>query len=170
MAQSDLNRTIPALEKLAQEHAFELVDAEIAREGASRYLRIYIDKPGGITLDDCEIYHRAVSPLVEHLDFDFLEVCSPGLDRPLKRQKDFDANAGKKVEVRLYKPQDGQKAFEGKLTGLSDGVLTIETAGGSRSFAAKDVSLCKLIVEIDEDDLNQPDDGGEDVNGGDTNG
>ena len=95
MAQSDLTRVIePACQKLAQQFGFELVDVELAREGASRYLRIYIDKPDGITLSDCETYHRAVAPLVERVDYDFLEVCSPGLDRPLKKQK----------EVSLCKP------------------------------------------------------------------
>ena len=90
MAQSDLTRVIePACQKLAEQHGFELVDVELVREGASRYLRIYIDKPDGITLNDCETYHRAVTPLVERVDYDFLEVCSPGLDRPLKKQKDL---------------------------------------------------------------------------------
>lgn len=96
MAQSDLTRVIePACQKLAQQFGFELVDVELAREGASRYLRIYIDKPDGITLSDCETYHRAVAPLVERVDYDFLEVCSPGLDRPLKKQKDFDKHGGR---------------------------------------------------------------------------
>ena len=100
MAQSDLTRVVePACKKLAQEQQVELVDVELAREGASRYLRIYIDKPDGITLSDCETYHRAVMPLVERVDYDFLEVCSPGIDRPLKKQKDYDAHVGDLVEV-----------------------------------------------------------------------
>ena len=88
MAQSDLTRVIePACQKLAEQHGFELVDVELVREGASRYLRIYIDKPDGITWSDCETYHRAVTPLVERVDYDFPEVCSPGLDRPLKSRR-----------------------------------------------------------------------------------
>ena len=110
MAQSDLTRVIePACRKLAEKFAYELVDVELVREGASRYLRIYIDKPDGITLNDCETYHRAVAPLVERVDYDFLEVCSPGLDRPLKKQRDFDAHAGKPVEVHLFRPINRQK-------------------------------------------------------------
>ena len=73
MAQSDLTRVVePACRRLAQEQQVELVDIELVREGASRYLRIYIDKPDGITLSDCETYHRAVMPLVERVDYDFL--------------------------------------------------------------------------------------------------
>ena len=110
MAQSDLTRVIePACQKLAQQFGFELVDVELAREGASRYLRIYIDKPDGITLSDCETYHRAVAPLVERVDYDFLEVCSPGLDRPLKKQKDFDKHAGETVEIHLFRPVERRK-------------------------------------------------------------
>ena len=113
MAQSDLTRVIePACQKLAQQFGFELVDVELAREGASRYLRIYIDKPDGITLSDCETYHRAVAPLVERVDYDFLEVCSPGLDRPLKKQKDFDKHAGEMVEIHLFRPIERRKQFE----------------------------------------------------------
>ena len=90
MAQSDLTRVVePACKALAEQQNVELVDVELAREGSSRYLRIYIDKPDGITLSDCETYHRAVMPLVERVDYDFLEVCSPGIDRPLKKQKDY---------------------------------------------------------------------------------
>ena len=100
MAQSDLTRVVePACKALAEQQNVELVDVELAREGASRYLRIYIDKPDGITLSDCETYHRAVMPLVERVDYDFLEVCSPGIDRPLKKQKDYDAHVGDLVEV-----------------------------------------------------------------------
>jgi len=88
MAQSDLTRVVePACEKLARQQNVELVDVELVREGASRYLRIYIDKPDGITLNDCETYHRAVIDLVERVDYDFLEVCSPGIDRPLKNRR-----------------------------------------------------------------------------------
>ena len=86
-------KTEEILNPMMEEHGFELVDVELAREGASRYLRIYIDKPDGITLSDCETYHRAVAPLVERVDYDFLEVCSPGLDRPLKKQREASSKA-----------------------------------------------------------------------------
>ena len=151
MPLSDLNRTIPALEKLAQTHACTLVDAEIVREGASRYLRIYIDKDGGVSLSDCEAYHRQVAPMVEHLDFDFLEVCSPGLDRPLRKPQDFIDHRGERVEVRLYRPHEGRKAFEGTLIGLEDGVLSLQMPEGLMQFGEKDVSVCKLVPQIDDE-------------------
>ena len=84
MPQRDLHGFVaPLCEKLAAEMGYELVDAELVKEGPGRYLRIYLDKAGGITLDDCERFHRAVQPRVEQVDYDFLEVCSPGLDLSL---------------------------------------------------------------------------------------
>lgn len=154
MAQSDLTRVIePACEKLAKQQNVELVDVELVREGASRYLRIYIDKPDGITLNDCETYHRAVAPLVERVDYDFLEVCSPGIDRPLKKQKDYDKHVGDQVEVHLYRPIDKCKCFEGELIGLEDGQVAIMTAAGEMRFALKEISLCKPVIVITEEDL-----------------
>ena len=153
MAGSDLKRTKPALESLAAGFGFTMVDAEITREGGSRYLRIYIDKPGGITLDDCEIYHRAVSAIVEPLDYDFLEVGSPGLDRPLKTQRDFDRHRGETVELRLYKPQDGQKAFEGTLEGFSDSRISLRLGGETRAFSLPDVAVCKPVILVTEEEL-----------------
>ena len=160
MAQSDLTRIVePACKKLAEQQQVELVDVELAREGASRYLRIYIDKPDGITLSDCETYHRAVMPLVERVDYDFLEVCSPGIDRPLKKQKDFDKHVGDLVEARLYRPIDKCKRFEGELIGLADDQVSIAAAGGEMRFALKDISLCKPVIVVTEEDLA----GGEDI-------
>lgn len=154
MAQSDLTRIVePACRRLADQLHYELVDVELAREGASRYLRIYIDKPDGITLSDCETYHRAVAPLVERVDYDFLEVCSPGIDRPLKKQKDYDAHAGSRVEVHLFRPVDKCKRFEGELVGLEDGVVTLDMDGERRVFALKDIALCKPVIVITEEDL-----------------
>ena len=154
MAQSDLTRVVePACRGLAEQLHYELVDVELVREGSSRYLRIYIDKPDGITLNDCESYHRAVMPLVERVDYDFLEVCSPGIDRPLKKQTDFDRHAGEQVEISLYRPVDKRRKFEGELVGLADGVVTIVASDGERRFSLSDIALCKPVVVITEDDL-----------------
>ncbi len=154
MAQSDLNRTVePACRKLAEEQQVELVDVELAREGASRYLRIYIDKPDGITLSDCETYHRAVMPLVERVDYDFLEVCSPGIDRPLKKQKDYDAHVGDQVEVHLYRAIDKRRRFEGELLGLFGDEVRLKTGAGEMRFTLREISLCKPVIVITEDDL-----------------
>ena len=92
-------------------------------------------------------------PLVEHVDYDFLEVCSPGLDRPLKKQKDFDQHVGDPVEVHLYRPVDGRKVFEGRLSGVANSVLTLETDAGSCTFTMADVSLVRLLAVITEEDL-----------------
>ena len=154
MAQSDLTRVVePACRKLAEEQQVELVDVELAREGASRYLRIYIDKPDGITLSDCETYHRAVMPLVERVDYDFLEVCSPGIDRPLKKQKDYDAHVGDLVEVHLYRAIDKCRRFEGELLGLFEDQVKIQAGDKEMSFALKEISLCKPVIIITEEDL-----------------
>ena len=154
MAQSDLTRVVvPACRDLAEKLHFELVDVELAREGATRYLRIYLDKPDGITLNDCETYHRAVAPLVERVDYDFLEVCSPGIDRPLKKQKDYDAHVGGMVEVHLYRPVDKCRHFEGELLGLEDGVVSIRTDAGVKQFALREISQCKPLIIITEEDL-----------------
>ena len=154
MAQSDLTRVIePACRKLAEQLSYELVDVELAREGASRYLRIYIDKPDGITLSDCETYHRAVMPLVERVDYDFLEVCSPGIDRPLKKQKDYDAHVGDPVEVHLYRPVDKCRRFEGELLGLFGDQVKLRIGEEERSFALREISLCKPVIVITEEDL-----------------
>ncbi|MED9821734.1 MAG: ribosome maturation factor RimP [Christensenellales bacterium] len=154
MAQSDLTRVVePACRLLAEQQQVELVDVELAREGASRYLRIYIDKPDGITLSDCETYHRAVMPLVERVDYDFLEVCSPGIDRPLKKQKDFDAHVGKPVEVHLYRPVNKCRRFEGELLGLFGDEIKLKVGEEEMSFGLKSVSLCKPVIVITEEDL-----------------
>ena len=154
MAQSDLTRVVePACKKLAEQQQVELVDVELAREGASRYLRIYIDKPDGITLSDCETYHRAVMPLVERVDYDFLEVCSPGIDRPLKKQKDYDAHVGDLVEVHLYRPIDRCRRFEGELLGLFGDQVKLRIGEEERSFTLKEISLCKPVIVITEEDL-----------------
>ena len=154
MAQSDLTRVVePACRRLAQEQQVELVDVELVREGASRYLRICIDKPDGITLSDCETYHRAVMPLVERVDYDFLEVCSPGIDRPLKKQKDYDAHVGDLVEVHLYRPIDRCRRFEGELLGLFGAQVKLRIGEEERSFALREISLCKPVIVITEEDL-----------------
>ena len=154
MAQSDLTRVVePACRALASQLCYELVDVELVREGASRYLRIYIDKPDGITLSDCETYHRAVMPLVERVDYDFLEVCSPGIDRPLKKQKDYDAHVGEQVEVHLYRPIDKCRRFEGELLGLFGDEIALRIGTEEKRFALKAVSLCKPVIVITEEDL-----------------
>ena len=94
----------PVCEKLASDMGLSFYDISLDREPAGLYLRIYIDAEGGLSLDQCEAYHRAVQPKVERYEYDFLEVCSPGIDRPLKTQRDIDKSIGLLVEAKMYKP------------------------------------------------------------------
>ena len=107
------SRTEKFLLPLMQEHGFELVDVEYVKEGDIWYLRAYIDKEGGISLDDCELISRKVSDWLDKEDFIqdsyILEVSSPGLGRPLKKDKDFARSIGKDVEIRLYKALNKSK-------------------------------------------------------------
>ncbi len=122
-------KTEELLTPLIEEHQFELVDVEYVKEGGTWYLRAYIDKPGGITIDDCEIISRSLSDLLDQKDFIedsyTLEVSSPGLDRPLKKDKDFNRSIGKKVEVKTYAAVKGQKEFTGILKSYDKNTVVI---------------------------------------------
>ena len=153
MPQKEIQTVVtPLCQKLADKMNYELVDAELVKEGPGRYLRIYIDRPGGISLDELEKFHREIQPQLDRVDYDFLEVCSPGLDRPLKKDRDFEHALGGKVEVRLFKPVDGKKLFEGALRAWNAETVTIEDASGLREFPRRVVALIKPVIEIDLDD------------------
>ena len=136
----------------AVENEYELYDIEFVKEGADWYLRIYIDKPGGVSIDDCEKVSRIVENLLDERDpishAYILEVSSPGIDRKLKKDEDFARYAGKTVDVRLYKGLDGKKIYSGELAGLEDGAVVIkEPDGRLRSFPRQEVALCKLNIQ-----------------------
>ena len=153
MPQKEIQTIVtPLCQRLADKMNYELVDAELVKEGPGRYLRIYIDRPSGISLDELEAYHREIQPQLERVDYDFLEVCSPGLDRPLKKERDFERALGQKVEVRLFKPIDGKKLFEGALRAWNTETVTIEDAAGLREIPRRGVALIKPVIEIDLDD------------------
>lgn len=138
----------PQCEKLAREHALELCDVALEKENTGSYLRIYLDKEGGLTLDDCEKYHHAVMSIVEQYEFDFLEVCSPGIDRPIKSQRDVQKALGTLVEVRLYKPLDGRKSAQGTLIRMDDEAVEIAQGEARLSFPRKAVALVKLVPDL----------------------
>lgn len=123
-------KTEALLLPLMEEHHFELVDVEFVKEAGTWFLRAYIDKPGGITIDDCELISRALSDLLDEKDFIeeayILEVSSPGLGRPLKKDKDFDRSLGESVEVRLFKAVEKQKEFTGILKAWDKDTVTLE--------------------------------------------
>lgn len=149
MAHTDLaSFVIPLATGQAEEMGMRLVDAELARENIGRTLRIYIDKEGGVALSDCEAFHRAIQPKLERVEYDFLEVSSPGLDRPLKTDADFARAIGTEIEVRLYRPVDKRKSFEGMLLSASPDGITIESEAQERSFSRRDVALVKPVIRF----------------------
>ena len=135
--------------KIAEEMGFELVDAGVEKEPTGKYLRFYIDKPEGISLDDCEAYHKAVRSLADKVDYDFMEVSSPGIDRPLKKDRDFERNLGSEIEVKLFKPMDGAKLWTGILAGLEDGNILLETPEGVKHIPRKAAALVKPVVDME---------------------
>ena len=147
------SRTERFLLPLLAEHNFELVDVEYVKEGGNWYLRAYIDKEGGITVDDCEVISRTLSDWLDREDFIAdsytLEVSSPGLGRPLKKDKDFERSLGEAVELRLYKPRDKQKEFAGILKGYDRETVTVETEDGREAvFARQELALIRLAFDF----------------------
>ena len=117
---------------IIEERGFELVDVEYVKEGSNYYLRVYADKEGGITIDDCVDVSRALNPKLDAYDKEFkdpyiLEVSSPGLLRPLKKDKDFARNLGKMLEIKLFKPLEGSKVkeFEAELKEYDEKTITV---------------------------------------------
>jgi len=150
LAGKSIAQTVTEYIRPAVEESYELYDLEFVKEGASRYLRIYIDKPGGVTIDDCEKVSRAVEGILDEKDpiesSYILEVSSPGLDRALKKDQDFIRYTGSEVEIRLYKARGGVKKYVGELTGLAGGVVSIRTQGGTEeTFDRKEIAACKLV-------------------------
>ena len=131
---------------------FELWDVEYVKEGADYYLRAYIDKENGITIDDCVEVSRALSDELDREDFIedayILEVSSPGLGRVLKKDKDFERSIGRMVELKIYKPLDGSKEFTGTLRSFDKDTVTIDTDGAERDFARADIAKINLYVEF----------------------
>lgn len=135
------------------EHQFELVDVEYVKEAGNWYLRSYIDKEGGITVDDCEVISRKLSEWLDKTDFIqdsyIMEVSSPGLGRPLKKDKDFERSLGDEVEIRLYKARDKQKEFTGTLTAYDKDTVTIAFEDGSEEvFTRAEIALIRLAFDF----------------------
>ncbi len=143
-----LSRAEPRCRQLAERLGFELVDLEAAKDAYGVTLRVFIDRPEGMDLDGCERYHRALIPLVEELDYDYLEVSSPGVDRPLKRDKDFERALGSEVEIRFYRAMDGQREIRGILADWDDDTVTIEQGEARRTLARKDCALIRPAVDM----------------------
>ena len=140
-------------ERVAAEQGVELIDAELVKENTGRYLRFYLDRPDGITIDELEACHRRIQPLVEDVDYDFMEVSSPGADRPLKSDQDFERAEGMDVELKTYHPVNGAKLFRGDLIGLRDGRIEIQSGDETLSFERRDVAIVRPLIEFTEEDL-----------------
>jgi ribosome maturation factor RimP len=151
----------PRCERVAAQLGFELVDVETERDATGVTLRIYVDRPEGMDLDSCERFHRAIQPLVEDCDYDYLEVSSPGIDRPLKKDADFGRALGSEVEVRFFRAMDGAKELRGILADWSRETVTLEIGGQERILQRKDCALIRPAVDmtgVEEVDLSGEDD------------
>lgn len=153
MNKKELMKKLNAMcDELAQSLNYDLVDVEYVKEFSSYYLRVYIDKEGGITLDDCQNMSELLS---ERLDKEdpietayYLEVSSPGLDRPLKTDKDLKRNLGKDVEISLYKPLDNRKKYEGNLIDFTGEKIIIEVNEKLIEIPKDAVSVIKLALKF----------------------
>ena len=138
---------------IIEQNQFELVDVEYVKEGGTWYLRAYIDKPGGITVDDCEVVSRALSDLLDKHDFIedayVLEVSSPGLGRPLKKEKDFARSIGEEVDVRTFRAIGHQKEFTGILRDYDKEKIVLEMEDQELlEIARADIALIRLSFDF----------------------
>ena len=146
-------QTETLLEPIVTELGFELVDVEYVKEGGTWYLRAYIDKPGGIAVDDCEAVSRRFSDILDEKDYIadsyVFEVGSPGLGRPLKKEKDFKRSLGEEVEIRTYRAIDRQKEFVGLLKAYDDSTVTITYEDDTeQTFDRGDIALIRLALDF----------------------
>ena len=137
---------------IVEANGCSLWDVEYVREGSERFLRLYIDKDGGVNINDCEAIARAVDPILDEKDpipesYHF-EVCSAGLERPLKRPGDFEKFMGSPILVKLYRPRNGLKEIPGILRGYDEGKVTVEAGKATITFEKSEVALVRLRVEF----------------------
>lgn len=146
-------QTEELLEPIVTGFGFELVDVEYVKEAGTWYLRAYIDKPGGITVDDCEAVSRKFSDVLDEKDYIedtyIFEVSSPGLGRPLKKDKDFQRSLGEEVEIRTYRPIDRQKEFVGELKAYDKESVTIVYEDDTeQTFQRREIALIRLALDF----------------------
>ena len=139
-------------EPIVKQHGCELWDVEYVREGSEYFLRLYLDKEGGVDINDCEAISRAVDPILDEKDpiqgsYHF-EVCSAGLERALKRPGDFERFMGSNITVKLYRPRNGLKEIPCVLTGYENGRITVAAGKETITFEKSEVALVRLRVEF----------------------
>lgn len=147
------NKTEELIQPILNRMGFELVDVEYVKEGQEYYLRAYIDKPDGITIDDCVAVSREMNVLLDELDYISgaytFEVSSPGLGRPLKKEKDYARSMGKNLEIKTYKAIDKQKEFYGILQAYDENTVTIKTEEEQTVvFNKSDIALIRLAFDF----------------------
>lgn len=146
------NRTEQLLMPIIETNHYELVDVEYIKEGVNWYLRVYADKEGGIAIDDCVLISRALEEKLDIEDFIkdayILEVSSPGLGRPLKKDKDFTRNIGNQVEVKLYRAIDKIKELEGTLVSYNELEVMIKTEEKEMTILRSDIALIRLALDF----------------------
>jgi ribosome maturation factor RimP len=145
-------KTEEILTPIIENNNYELVDVEYIKEAGSWYLRIYIDKEGGIAIDDCEVVSRALGEKLDELDYIedayILEVSSPGLGRPLKKEKDFARSLGDEVEVKTYRAIDKQKEFVGILKAYDGDTITLGFEEDEMVINRVDIALIRLAFDF----------------------
>ena len=131
---------------------FELVEVEYKKEGSDWYLRLYIDKEGGITVDDCQSISEELSELLDETDpieqSYIFEVSSPGIDRPLKTDRDYEKNNGKLIEIKFFSPLDGKKAIEGILKGHTEDKVEIEADRKAMHIDKSSIALIRPVIKF----------------------
>ncbi|GAB6092171.1 ribosome maturation factor RimP [Furfurilactobacillus curtus] len=145
---------------IVDEHQFQLVDVEFVKEGKSWYLRVYIDKPGGITIDDCVLVNDELSAKLDAAQPDpipqayYLEVSSPGAERPLKKEADFESAVNQYIHISLYQPIDKVKVFEGTLTDLTPDELTlryrVKGVAKTLTITRKAIASARLAIDFSQ--------------------
>lgn len=150
---SKITDTVLALaQPVVEAEGCEIWDVEYVKEAGAWYLRVYIDKAGGVSIDDCEAVSRALDPVLDEADpiptSYIFEVSSAGVERELRRPRDFEKFLGSQVEVRHYQPVEGAKAHTGTLRGYADGAVTIEINGAEKTYQKAQVAQVRLSVTI----------------------
>ncbi len=150
--ESNAERTEALLVLIAEKYQVDIYDVEYVKEGTDWYLRAYIDKPQGVTIDDCENVSRALSDRLDEEDFIedayILEVSSPGLGRVLKKDRHLKSALGQEIECKTYRPVDGVKEFSGILVSFDEESLTISCGEEEKRFLRKDLAVIRLALDF----------------------
>lgn len=146
-------KTEEILKPIAEANGVRIYDVEYVKEGSDYYLRSYIDKDGGVTIDDCEVVSRLLNEELDKADFIadsyIMEVSSPGLGRTLKKDRHFEYCIGEDVEIKLFKSLDGCKDYEGCLKAFDKDTITVSTESGEdKVFVRKDIAIVRLALDF----------------------